>query len=282
MKRQMIPLMILVAALAGCGEKTQTVEGAAGLEKSAEPNLFSFCSKQLGCGYLDITAKQFTIPPQFEDANDFAANGLAQIKQNGKYGYIDVKGQMVIPPQFEDANNFAANGLARIKQNSMYGYIDAKGQMVIPPQFKWADSSSYRLLLYVEQDSKAGYIDAKGKWVVYRDTVCDTPVVKNADEQVVWPKKPVADICAEASYARKQAEDSRQREIEDYCSGLYVGKTVKKDQKFMFGTDKLVLEVTGIDKASGRVSAKVVSDYSGVHLGKREETSCQTFKDETY
>ena len=264
MKRQMIPLMILVAALAGCGEKAETRSVSAvpkketasvpaavpKPEKSVASTLFPFCVKDNRCGYFDITAKQFAIQAQFENAGEFAANSLANIKQNGKWGYIDAKGQMVIQPQFEDADAFAANGLARIRQNGKDGYIDAKGQMVIQPQFENADAFAANGLARIRQNGKWGYIDAKGQmviqpqfeyannfaanglariiqnseWdfidakgqkVVYADAVCDTPVIKNADEQVVWPKKPVADICAEAEYARKRENESRLRESID-------------------------------------------------------------------
>ena len=299
MKRQMIPLMILVAALAGCGEKAETRSVSAvpkketasvpaavpKPEKSVASTLFPFCVKDNRCGYFDITAKQFAIQAQFENAGEFAANSLANIKQNGKWGYIDAKGQMVIQPQFENAGDFAANGLAFIRQNGKWGYIDAKGQMVIQPQFEDADAFAANGLARIRQNGKDGYIDAKGqmviqpqfedagafaanglaiirqngKWgyidakgqmviqpqfeyannfaanglariiqnsewdfidakgqkVVYADAVCDTPVIKNADEQVVWPKKPVADICAEAEYARKRENESRLRESID-------------------------------------------------------------------
>ena len=229
MKRQMIPLMILVAALAGCGEKAETRSVSAvpkketasvpaavpKPEKSVASTLFPFCVKDNRCGYFDITAKQFAIQAQFENAGEFAANSLANIKQNGKWGYIDAKGQMVIQPQFEDADAFAANGLARIRQNGKWGYIDAKGQMVIQPQFEYANNFAANGLARIIQNSEWDFIDAKGQKVVYADAVCDTPVIKNADEQVVWPKKPVADICAEAEYARKRENESRLRESID-------------------------------------------------------------------
>ncbi len=330
MKRKAIFWMIVAAALAGCGEKAETAGGRAASaaapmpEKSATLNLMPFCFnlKKWRCGYFDTAAGQFAIPPQFEDAGEFAANGLAQIKQNGKIGYIDAKGQMVIPPQFDIAYKFDANGLAQIKQNGKMGYIDAKGQMVIPPQFEVAENFAANGLALIQQNGKKGYIDAKGqmviplqfaitygfganglaaieqndkwgyidakgqmvippqfeyasnfaanglalikqngkkgyidakgqmvippqfegaenfaangladikqnengKWgsidakgkrVVYLDTVCDTPVVKNADDQVVWPKKPVADICAEAEYARNREHESRVRDSID-------------------------------------------------------------------
>ena len=195
-------------------------------------------------GYIDAKG-QVVIALQFEYAGSFAANGLARVKQDSKwiyidargqvvkgvllaanglgpamqdrkYGYIDAKGQVVIPLQFEDAGDFAANGLAPVKQDSKWGYIDAKGQMVIPLQFVYANDFGANGLAFVRLDEKNfAKIDTKGKKIVYDDSVCDTPVVKNSDDQVVWPKKPVADICAEAEYARNREHESRVRDSID-------------------------------------------------------------------
>ena len=44
---------------------------------------------------------------------------------NGKWGCINEKGEEVITPRFDDAEDFAANGLARVEVNGKYGYIRA-------------------------------------------------------------------------------------------------------------------------------------------------------------
>ncbi|MCL1981275.1 MAG: WG repeat-containing protein [Proteobacteria bacterium] len=56
------------------------------------------------------------------------AEDLAQIKINGKIGYINARGKVVIPPILEDPLVFAANGLARYQG----GYINTQGEVVIP------------------------------------------------------------------------------------------------------------------------------------------------------
>ncbi|MBK7559412.1 MAG: WG repeat-containing protein [Chitinophagaceae bacterium] len=38
----------------------------------------------------------------------FFANGLAYVKQNGKYGYINKSGEVVIPIRYDDAENLKA------------------------------------------------------------------------------------------------------------------------------------------------------------------------------
>ena len=42
----------------------------------------------------------------YDFIDSFAENGLAGVKENGKWGYIDREGNMVIEPQFQSAYEF--------------------------------------------------------------------------------------------------------------------------------------------------------------------------------
>jgi len=44
------------------------------------------------------------IAPQFSDAYGFS-EGLAQVKEGSKWGYIDKAAKMVIPPQYDKSYN---------------------------------------------------------------------------------------------------------------------------------------------------------------------------------
>ena len=113
-------------------------------------------------GYIDKTGK-IAIHPQFDNANNFS-EGLAVIKQNSKFGYIDKRGNFVILPQFDYADNFS-EGLAKISSNSKYGYVNQNGNVVILPQFEEAYDFSEGLAI-VKQNGSTGYIDQKGKIVI--------------------------------------------------------------------------------------------------------------------
>jgi hypothetical protein len=121
------------------------------------------------------------------------------VQENGKYGFIDEQGQMVIPARFDDAQNFAANGLALVQENGKYGYINPKGEMVIPARFDGAMSFADYGLAPTRENGKIAYIDKTGQKVWDVENVCETIVLKRADEdQIYWPKKSREQICAEA------------------------------------------------------------------------------------
>ncbi len=57
----------------------------------------------------------FLISPQF-DAVDYFSQGLARVKKDNQWGYIDKNGKFFIPPQLNEAHPFA-EGLALVKEN---------------------------------------------------------------------------------------------------------------------------------------------------------------------
>lgn len=74
--------------------------------------------------------------------NDYRpSEGLTPVKEYGKWGYINSKGEKVIGCQYEWAGEFH-EGLASILRDSHYGFIDAAGKVVIEPKYIHAESFS--------------------------------------------------------------------------------------------------------------------------------------------
>lgn len=61
------------------------------------------------------------IPAKYYLAENFS-EGLAAVKINGKWGFIDKTGKMVIPATFSGAKDFS-EGLAAVEINGKWGYI---------------------------------------------------------------------------------------------------------------------------------------------------------------
>jgi hypothetical protein len=151
--------------------------------------LFGACGEN-GCddygdskyGYINERGEE-VIAPRFDQAEDFAANGLARVKAgrwNGKWGYIDEQGEFVIPPRFDDAKDFA-NGLARVSVDDEWGspnwgYIDKQGKEVIASRFEYADDFADNGLARVGIRDESGftlpgYINRQGEEILTRS--CD-------------------------------------------------------------------------------------------------------------
>ena len=84
-------LCILVVGLTGCSNDT-SVEGSNNTEKRIE----------------SISLSDFR---NAEKIGSFTDEGIAIIKINGKYGYIDIHGNTVVMPQYDEAEDFL-NGIA--------------------------------------------------------------------------------------------------------------------------------------------------------------------------
>lgn len=128
--------------------------------------------------YVDSDSNTFFIDKegQVKFSNKFSeskvfSNGLAAVKVEDKWGYIDKFGTFVINPQFKSAYNFI-NDIAIIEDNnSKWGTINKQGQYLITPQFDNLIPGTEELFM-VEAGTKFGFINQKGIYVInpqYKD-----------------------------------------------------------------------------------------------------------------
>ncbi len=63
-----------------------------------------------------------SIQLQFDGAYSFS-EGVALVKMDDKYGYINSEGQVVIKQQYDDAGTGFSEGLVHVKIGEKWGYI---------------------------------------------------------------------------------------------------------------------------------------------------------------
>lgn len=103
-----------------------------------------------------------------EDVDVCTQDGIFAVKQNGKWGYMNTKGEMVIEPQFEQARSFS-NGLGAVYQNGAWGFVNTSGQLAIDYEFV-----------------DVGYMDGSGMCPVRVDPEDQTTAGAQGDAQQSW------------------------------------------------------------------------------------------------
>ena len=100
----------------------------------------------------------------FDDVSIFK-EGLAAVYKDGKWGYINTKGEQIVECKFDDARGFN-EGFARVQKDGKWGYINTKGEQIIECKFDDACDFSEGFAR-VKKDGKWGYINTKGCFVIF-------------------------------------------------------------------------------------------------------------------
>ncbi|MDR1114814.1 MAG: WG repeat-containing protein [Tannerella sp.] len=110
-------------------------------------------------GFIDKTGKE-VIPLKYDFAWTFS-EGLAGVELNDNCGFIDKIGKEIIPLKYDRAKHFS-EGIAGVQLNGKWGFIDKTDREMIP--FKYDNVWSFTEgLAGVELNGKWGFIDKTGK-----------------------------------------------------------------------------------------------------------------------
>jgi hypothetical protein len=80
--------------------------------------------------YIDKTGRD-AIPFNYDDAYSFS-EGLAAIKKDGKFGFIDKKGNIVIACIYDKLLSGFFDGHAKLIKDGLFYYIDKTGKNLTP------------------------------------------------------------------------------------------------------------------------------------------------------
>lgn len=106
---------------------------------------------------------------QFSEVRRFDC-GVAAVKKDGKWGFINEEGIVVIPLKYENVNPFDSRIAPQItiaKYEGKYGYINIDGVEITP--FKYDVATHFNPSLgyaWVELNGKKGFVDKKGTELV--------------------------------------------------------------------------------------------------------------------
>ena len=158
-------LMLLVCA---CGNQGKDLGR---LNQSKDSMIIIAVNTPNGVGYFVDSEGKILFKKQFEEVDKFS-EGLAPVKQNGKWGFINTKGEVVVPFIYDKFGLLFSEGLARVKQNGKWGFINTKGEMVTRCIYDDAAWEFTEGLARVKQNGKWGFINTKGEVIapcIYND-----------------------------------------------------------------------------------------------------------------
>lgn len=109
-------------------------------------------------GFIDEKGNEI-IPLEYDNASVFSS-GLVAVSKNAKAGAINKKNQVVIPLEYENLGNFV-DGVTFYQQNTLCGLITSKGEKIMQPTFSAIANFSEGLAQFMK-DGKIGYLNPQG------------------------------------------------------------------------------------------------------------------------
>lgn len=130
---------------------------------------------QLFAGDLDDLYLFWLVKPRFDDVSNFN-EGLAAVKINGKWGFINKKGKVIIEPQFENPISYRIGfheGLAAVRRDKKWGFIDKKGNVIVDFKYDGYLDFNKGIACVMTKGFFGGkswiYIDKKGNQIIDDD-----------------------------------------------------------------------------------------------------------------
>lgn len=139
------------------------------------------------CGVIDKNGK-IVLDFIYEDALNLGSKQYWLVKLQEGYTFYNLETNQIEGLFFDNIEKFS-DGLAAVEKDGKWGYVDEKGNLIIQYKYEKASdfSSGYAI---VEENEKKGIIDASGKWQKtldieeYGELSEDRVAVKNEEKYV--------------------------------------------------------------------------------------------------
>lgn len=107
---------------------------------------------------------------KYDQLGEFS-DGMAAVHRNGKWGYINTKGDEIVPCKYNDdidarlyVRSFSDGMAAVLCDNGKYGFVNKKGDLVISPNYEAAGDFSEGLACVTSKGKEnVDFIDKEGK-----------------------------------------------------------------------------------------------------------------------
>lgn len=120
-------------------------------------------------GYIFSDGKYF-IEPQYDLCCSFSDGAGRVVVNDGmnsfKHGFVNENGEVFLNEIYNNNTGDFHEGLAYFEKDGKFGYVDKKGNIVIKPQFQFAFDFSEGLAMVINDEYKCGFINKEGKVVI--------------------------------------------------------------------------------------------------------------------
>ena len=144
-------------------------------------------------GLEDAITGEVVLPARYHFIS-LPSEGLVRADLDGRVAYLDVEGRERIPfsAGWETGGDFS-EGLARVRRDGLWGFIDAGGEVVIEPRFYFVEDFHDGRALVRNENADDSYIDRRGeritdRWFDYaeefRDGYAVVGIVRDHEQEV--------------------------------------------------------------------------------------------------
>lgn len=119
-------------------------------------------------GFINMNSENI-VECIYDYAGDFSDSGLAVVKKDNEFFYINKRGEMQFNKKFIDATSFVTGSIAKVETKEGVGLLDVKGEyVVLPGQYKALGDIAMEngYVAVKNEEDKWGYIDSLGEMVV--------------------------------------------------------------------------------------------------------------------
>ena len=148
------------------------------------------------------------------DGVGFFNEGLAQVKLNNKYSFINENGEEICDFKYDYVEDFS-NGLAQVEINKKQGYINKYSKEICPVIYQEAWYLEDMEIIMVVKDDKVGFLDIDGYQIC--ECIYDDCSPDDATEHFI----PVC-IDEKWGFINKECEEICDMKFDVVISGLIV------------------------------------------------------------